>query len=345
MASPLQETKRIKALLKKGELLPRLLLLMGEESYYIDSIEQAIVAHYIPKEDQDTERIILYGGESSMAEVASEAESSSLFAERRLIVLREAQLISDLERLEKLVAKIPPNSSLVVVYRGAMPKSKTKLLKALQELPEEVCQVVESPPIKNNRDIMAVMTQAATRYNTQLEENAKTKLIDLVGYSGSMMDKEIEKLAIAAGNAPITRELVEKLIAHTRSYTVFDLSSEIEKRNKLAILQIGSLMAQDEKNYPIPMIVGVLYEFFANLLSVHYIPFAQRNPSVIATMLNLKSSYQSDKYIRAASLYTAKETFDIIHALRMTDARYKGADEGDYRSEQLMMNLLFTICQ
>lgn len=65
-----------------------------------------------------------------MAEVASEAESSSLLLERRLIVLREAQLISDLERLEKLVAKIPPNSSLVVVYRGAMPKSKTKLLKA-----------------------------------------------------------------------------------------------------------------------------------------------------------------------------------------------------------------------
>lgn len=330
-------------MLHEGFFLPRVVLLMGEEPYYIDRIENAIVDHYIPTEDRDTERIILYGADSLMSDVALQAQSSSLFAEKRLVVLREAQLVKDFDKIISLIPKIPRSSTLVVSYRSNF--RKNKLLTALQAYPEDVVLIVDSPAIKNNRDILAVITQVASNLRVHIDDTAKARLLELVGFSGCTMQKELEKLAIAAGNTPITRELVDKLVSSTRRYSIFDLTQEIERKNKLEVLRLGELISDDEKNYPLPMITSALYDFFSNVMAVHYLPVDQRTPTVIAGVLGLKGSFQSDKYIRAVNRYSAQATFEIIHAIRMTDAAFKGAEQGDYRSKQLLMNLLFTICR
>lgn len=345
MATPLQESIRIEKLIRDDAFLPRVVLLAGEESYYIDRIERAIVSNYIVKEDRDTERIILYGAENTMGDVALQAQSSSLFSSKRLVVLREAQLVKDFDKVKSLVAKIPQGSTLLLIYRGNIRKGKTKLLATLEELPEDVFLFVESPLIRNNRDILAIITQVITQCGAKIDEAAKARLIDLIGFNGSVMSSEVEKLAIAAGSAPITHELVDKLIGFSRQYTVTELRKAVVKKDKLETLKIGSAMAEDEKNYPLPLILASLYDFFVNLMSVHYIPREHRSPQNIASILGLKNGYQADEYITSLSRYNALHTLHIIHKIRMTDAQFKGAEEGDYRSEVLLMNLLITILE
>lgn len=345
MATALQETLRVEKMLREEALLPRVVILSGEESYYIDRIEERIVADYISKENRDTERVILYGADSTMGEVALHAQSTSLFADKRLVVIRDAQLLPDLDKLKKLVPKIPSSSTLLVTYRGNLRRSKAKLCKALEELPETTLLLVESPQIRNNRDILAIINQVVTRCKAKIDEAARKQLIELVGYNGSVMASEVEKLAIAAGSAPITHELVDKLVGFSRQYTAMDLRKAVVKKDKLEATTLGMVMAKDEKNYPLPMLLATLYDFFANLMVVHYMPPAQRSPQNIASILGLSNSYQADEYIVAPSRYNAIHTLHILHAIRMADAQFKGAEEGDYRGENLLMNLLFTILE
>lgn len=345
MATPLQETKRIEKMLSEGILLPRMIVLCGEESYYIDRIEDLIVTQYIEKENRDTERVILYGADSSMSEVALHAQSTSLFAEKRLVVLRDAQLLSDLDKLKPLIPKIPHGSTLLVSYRGNLRRSKSKLFGILESLPEETLLLIESPLIRNNRDILAIITQVATRCKAVVDEAARKRLIELVGFNGSVMSCEVEKLAIAAGSAPITHELVNKLIGFSRQYSTQELRNAVVKKDKLLALKIGEVMALDEKSYPLPLILATLYDFFANLMVVHFMPPSQRSPQNIATVLGLSNSYRADEYIIAPTRYSAIHTLHILHEIRMTDARFKGAESGDYRSESLLINLLIMILE
>lgn len=345
MATALQETKRIEKILSDGERLPRLLLLQGLESYYIDRIEHTVLDSYIPLEDRDTEQIILYGTDVTMSDIALQAQSVSLFANKRLVVVREANQLSDIDKLIALVPKIPSGTTLLVSYRDDLRKRRSAMMKKLDAFSPDQCTIVDSPTIKNNRDILSIITQSAAVHGTKIEENAKSLLVELVGYNGSTLDREISKLAIAAGSAPVTTKLVELLVGFSRQYSVYELRKAVVEKNRANALEIASVMAEDEKNYPLPRIVATLYEFFANLMSVHYIRPDARTPENIAETLGLRNKYDSDEYIKALSCYSPAHTFKIVNTLRMTDARYKGANSGDYRAESLLMNLMFTILE
>ncbi len=339
MASILQETKLIEKTLKDNNLLPRVIIASGEESYYLDRIDKAISANYIAPEDRETERIILYGVDATMSDVALHAQSTSLFSSKRLVVVRDAQLMTDFDKVAKLIPKIPNGTTLLVIYRGDL-LGKKKYAKMFAEQPEDRLRVLESPAIRNNRDITAIISQVVNSLGTTIEERARQKLVELIGYNGSALASEIEKLSLAAGSAPITVALVEKLVGFSRHYSISELRKSVATHKSLQAITIAEAMANDEKNYPLPRILSTLFDFFSNLLVYHFIPNDQRTPANIAASLGLRSQYQADEYTLAGNLYSAKRTLGIVHAIRLTDARYKGADDGDYRAEALLQNLI-----
>ncbi|TNE98817.1 MAG: DNA polymerase III subunit delta, partial [Bacteroidetes bacterium] len=96
----------------KGEF-EQVYLLHGEEPYYIDLICDAIVENALREEERDFNQSILYGRDVDAGTLIAELKAYPMMAERRLVVLKEAQDMKGIEDLEVYFEQ--PTSSTVFV--------------------------------------------------------------------------------------------------------------------------------------------------------------------------------------------------------------------------------------
>ena len=75
---------------KKGVFKP-VYLLMGAEPFYTDLACKAIIETALLEHERDFNQSIFYGTGTSAHDVASEARLYPMMAERRLVVLKDAQ--------------------------------------------------------------------------------------------------------------------------------------------------------------------------------------------------------------------------------------------------------------
>ena len=77
-----------------------LYFLHGEETYYIDLITEAIQKHCLEEHERDFNQTILYGKDAELLALQSELKAYPMMAERRLVILKEAQDFKHLDALE-----------------------------------------------------------------------------------------------------------------------------------------------------------------------------------------------------------------------------------------------------
>ena len=106
--------------------------LHGEEPYFIDAITNAIIENSLDEAERDFNQAIVYGKDSDVIQVISQAKEYPMMAQRRLVVVREAQ---DLKKIEELASYMEePNESTVFVinYKYKKFDSRKKVFKALK---------------------------------------------------------------------------------------------------------------------------------------------------------------------------------------------------------------------
>ena len=68
-----------------------LYLLGGEEAFYLDALSDAVEAHALEEHERDFNQTILYGRDSDLDQVLAAARQFPMMAERRLVLVKEAQ--------------------------------------------------------------------------------------------------------------------------------------------------------------------------------------------------------------------------------------------------------------
>ena len=76
--------------IKAKELKP-IYFLHGEEPYFIDAISDAIIENALDEAERDFNQAIVYGKDSDVISIISQAKEYPMMAQRRLVVIREAQ--------------------------------------------------------------------------------------------------------------------------------------------------------------------------------------------------------------------------------------------------------------
>ena len=99
--------------IKKGELLP-VYLLMGDESYYIDSITDAIVENALDDSERDFNQTILYGLDAELSSLINIAKRYPMMASRQLVVLKEAQMFDAIDNLILYIEHYQPSTVFVI---------------------------------------------------------------------------------------------------------------------------------------------------------------------------------------------------------------------------------------
>lgn len=327
--------------IKKGDYAP-VYILMGDESYYLDQLTKALENHVVDEADRDFNSIVFYGAEADMASVIGSAQQFPVMAERQLVILKEAQAMTNSKaQLDKLTSYVKhPNKTtvLVVVYKGGTLSSTSALLKAAKE-PETV--VFKSERLRDY-ELKAPIKQYCKDKGIGIDDKAVDLLCDYIGNPLSKLFGEIDKLILAGGSEGkrITPELIERNIGISKDYNTFELVKALARKDYPKSMKIVEYFSKNPKQNPGVLIVGTLFNYFSKL----FIAAVSRDKSDAALMqlLELKSTYALSDYREGLQRYNARMTLGAIHSLREFDCKSKGIDSTQNEYE-LLKELIFNI--
>ena len=139
----------------------------------------------------------------------------------------------------------------------------------------------------------------------------------------------------SADSSRITPELIEKNIGISKDFNVFELQAALINKDVLKANRIIRYFAENKKANPMVLVLSQLFKFFSDLMIYHYL--SDKNPASVASELKVNPYFVKD-YQKAAQVFGAWKTMNIISYIRETDARYKGigdtgTDEGDLMKE------------
>lgn len=175
---------------------------------------------------------------------------------------------ADLDEAEESVmreffAAPTPKTSLVVLYEGRLAKTKG-LLKLFASLPSDVVRVEEMKPYKD-RELLPWIEDAAGRLGKKIAADAAERLVETVGSDLRLLDAELEKLAVYAGE----RKTIERADVLAVSDWVKDFDPW-EMTNALEASQIGrAILIMDKllaEGVAPQVLMGYLAGFFRDLL-------------------------------------------------------------------------------
>src|SRR5436190_23223413 len=122
---------------KKGQYKP-IYWLEGEEPFFIDEVIDYAEKKILSESESGFNLTVFYGKDADWASVINACRRYPMFAERQVVLLKEAQLLRDSE-IEKLEAYFeqPLSSTIFVVgYKGKNLDKRKKLYKLLKNTAE-----------------------------------------------------------------------------------------------------------------------------------------------------------------------------------------------------------------
>lgn len=313
--------------------------LMGEESYFIDLITEAIIANALTDDERDFNQTIIYGADvANYSVVVNAAKRYPMMAPRQLVVVKEAQQIPNIEMLSYYLKQPLASTILVINHKHGTVKGK----KILSEI-EQAGILYESKKLYDNQ-LPAFINNYVTDSGRTIEPKAMQMLADYIGSDLIRLTSELDKLRISMGekNKRITPDDIERNVGVSKDYNNFELLNAIVTRDAHKANQIVNYFERNPKNNPLVVTISVLFGFFSNLL-ISY--FAQdKSEQGLMQELKLRSTFQARDYITAMRNYNAFKCIDIIALIRQYDARSKGIGATANTSEgEMLREMVFKI--
>jgi DNA polymerase-3 subunit delta len=312
-------------------------MLMGEEPFFMDRITDLLIENVLEESERDFNQTILYGADTDVATIFNAARRFPMMSERQLVVVREAQLIRDMEPLANYVKNPLKSTILVVNYKYKTLDGRKSLAMAC----DKIGILFESQKIPDYR-MPAFITSFLQKRETGIDAKGAQMLADYLGNDLSRLCKELDKLSILlpdTGVKRITPEMIEQNIGISKEFNNFELLKAIIARNKLKANRIIQYFDKNSKNNPIQVTLGVLFNYFSNLLICHY--SNDRSENGLMAALGLRNAFQVKDYQLGIKTFSAMKVFNLIGDIRTADARSKGVENASMTDADIMKELLY----
>lgn len=311
--------------------------LMGEEPYFIDTISDTLENEILDEADKAFNQIVLYGRDVDKVEnIVSHAKNYPMMGNYLVVIVKEAQDVSNIEDLEKYLNVIPPTTILVIDYKY----KKLDKRRALSKSIEKKGVLFESKKLYDDKIAPWIAkTLEARKY--QISEKAAQMLADYLGSDLHKIRNELEKLFIALPKPQkITDADIERNIGISKDFNVFELQSAIGKRDVLKANRIMDYFGDNPKSNPLVVTNVILFGYFCKILKVHYTQNKTQNN--LASVLMVSPFFVKD-YLDAARNYSIADCVRCIAVLREFDMKCKGYEIGDVSEAELDRELIFKL--
>ena len=314
-------------------------LLMGDESYYIDSISDYIASHVLSPEECDFNQTICFGSDVTAVQIADMARRYPMMAEYQLIIVKEAQNIRSLEALEKYLKNPVKSTILVWCHKNGKIDARKKVIGVAQS----VGVVFESKKLRDYQLPDFIQNYLKPK-KISIDPKSCQMIADYIGADLSRIVSELDKILIylPEDDRRITPEVVEKEVGVSKDFNAFELRNAIVSKDVFKANQIIKYFDNNPKAGSLYSFLPLLFSFFQNLMIVHYTP-NKSSEQDIARALDLKSAWGSKDFITGLRNYSARKTMEIISKIREVDGKSKGLDNPNTGAGELMKELIFFI--
>lgn len=324
----LDSARQIMKDIKKGNLKP-VYLLTGEEPYFIDTISKFIEQNVLTEEEKGFNQTVLYGRDVEIQDIVNTAKRYPMGAERQVVIVKEAQDLSrTIENLVPYVKNPQPTTLLVLCYKY----KKLDGRKALKKTIAKHGVVFEGKKLYDNQ-IPTWIKDKLRGQNLTITVKASEMLVEFLGTDLGKIDNELEKLQLVVGSGQqITPELIEANIGLSKDFNNFELQNAIGYGDRKKAFTILQYFAQNPKNHPLPLTIGILYNFYSKLMVYH----SYTNRQEALASLKVNPFFYRDYEVAARNI-PMKKVSAVIAALREVDKKSKGLganmSEADLRKE------------
>ena len=238
--------------------------LEGEEEFYIDVVVEFAEHHILSEGDASFNLTVFYGKDANWTEVVNACSRYPMFAERQVVILKEAQQMKDIDKLENYITNPLASTVFVVSYKGKTIDGRSKLAKTLKQNGE----VLTAKKLYDNQ-LPSWTNDFIQSKGYTITPRALTLLVDHIGNDLSRIANEFEKVSMNLGDRKnISEDDIEKYVGISKEYNVFELQEALSNKNLAKAITIIQYFEGNPKAAPIQMLLPALYNHFSKVLTV-----------------------------------------------------------------------------
>lgn len=318
--------------LKKGIYKP-VYWLEGEEEFFIDRVVEYAEHSILNESEKSFNLSVFYGKDAEWADVVNACRRYPMFSDKQVVVLKEAQSMRHIERLESYIEKPLVSTTLVVAYKNKKVDGRTKLAKLLKEkgvllttkklydneLPEWTQQLIKNKGFTINRKGLIL-------------------LIDHIGNDLSRLNNEIDKLALNLGErTSITEDDIENFVGVSKEFNVFELQQAIATRDLYKAIRIINYFEANPKAAPMQLILPSLYNFFSKVQMIYDIP--ARDERSVAAAIGVNNFFVKD-YLQTALKFSSQEIEKVLLLLHQYNLKGIGINDAGSSDAMLLKEMV-----
>jgi DNA polymerase-3 subunit delta len=316
-------------------------LLMGEEPWYTDILLQELNARVLTEDEKGFNYHLFYGGECNDVTVVETARRYPMMAEKQMVVLREAQLMRQMDAFSSYFSNPMSSTVLVVCLTN---KSLDKRGSVYKTALSGGGAVFESQLMKEYQ-VAGWIENFVNTGGYSIEPSAGALMAEFCGTDLRKLSSECKKLFAfkESGDNLITAADVELNTGISREYNAFELGKALTSKNRIQAFKIVVHFGTNPKQYPLVLTLGSLFFHFSKLLRYHSMDQKTRsNPGAVASALGINPYFVKD-YETAASNYTLRKTMEAIAIIRKFDSMSKSNERGEASDSDLLRELITRI--
>ena len=317
----------------KGQFSP-FYWLEGEEDFFIDQLTTAAEKTILSPEESAFNCTVFYGKDTSWADVVNQCRRYPMFAERQVVILKEAQQLRDFEKLEPYFEQPLTSTILVIAYKEKKLDNRKKVARLIKEKGTFV-----SFKKLNEKEVAAWIEQRLASKQQKITPRALLLMVDHLGSELSKVEQELEKLQLnCSPGSVIDEDLIERFVGVSKEFNVFELQTALAQKDFLKAFRIIQYFKQNPKAAPLQLILPLLYSFFSKV----YMLFGAdtSDDRSLAGQLGIPP-FSIRNYKEAARLYGYQGTELTLLLLHQYNLKSVGVGATSTEDSSLLKELIF----
>ncbi|MDQ6756740.1 MAG: DNA polymerase III subunit delta [Bacteroidota bacterium] len=248
----------------KKNIFKPLYWLEGEEEFYIDNVMGYAEHSILSEHDAAFNLTIFYGKDTGWPDVVNACMRYPMFSEKQVVLLKEAQQMKDIDKLENYITNPLQSTVLVISYKGKTVDGRSKLAKILKQHGE----ILSTKKLYDNQ-LPGWANDFVQSKGYTITPRALSLLVDHIGNDLNRIANELEKVSMnLAARKNITEDDIEKFVGISKEYNVFELQEALSNKDLAKAITIIQYFEGNPKAAPIQMLLPALYNHFSKVLSV-----------------------------------------------------------------------------
>jgi DNA polymerase-3 subunit delta len=310
--------------------------LEGEEEYFIDKVVDFAEHNILNESEASFNLSVFYGKDAAWTDVVNACMRYPMFAERQVVLLKEAQQMRDITKLESYIEKPLSSTVFVVSYKEKKVDGRSKFAKMLKEKGE----LLTTKKMYDNQ-LPEWTSELVHSKGYSIDQKALLLLVDHIGNDLNRIENEIDKLLVNLGTRKtISEDDVERYVGVSKEYNPFELQNALARKDIVKAMRIVNYFEANPKAAPIQLVLPALY----NLFSKTYMIFGQNSTDekAIAANIGVNPFFVKD-YLATAKNYGAKGVENALMLLHHYNLRSVGVGDTGTSDGALMKELVIKV--